>query len=88
MEGNFRWLQTMRAMRTKTENCNAVMPTTISGKTFVTFLVQKFIFIESVTKIKIEKLVPARICHYGCDHQRDYHQLVVLNSFVLYLLSL
>ena len=48
----------------------------------------KFIFIESVTKIKIEKLVPARICHYGCDHQRDYHQLVVLNSFVLYLLSL
>jgi hypothetical protein len=75
----------MRTMRTKTENYNAVMPTTDSDKTFV---VLQCIFIKSVTKIKIEKLVAARICDCGCDHQHDHHQLVVLNSFVIYLLYL
>jgi hypothetical protein len=75
----------MRIMRTKTDNYNAVMSTTDSGKTFV---VLQCIFIKSVTKIKIEKLVPARICDYGCYHQHDHHQLVVFNSFVIYLLSL
>jgi hypothetical protein len=59
------------------ENYNAVMPTTVSGKNFVTFLVLKCIFIESVTKIKMKKLVSPRICDYGCDHQHDHHQLVV-----------
>ena len=47
----------------------------------------KVCIIAGVTKIKIEKLVPVRICDYGCDHQYDHHQLVVLTNFVIYLLS-
>ena len=66
-------MRTMTTKRTTMLWCPPLFPV----KLLLAFLVWKCIFIESVTKIKNEKMVPARICDYGCDHQHGHHQLVV-----------